>query len=415
MAITIANLISNFDTYLGDTSNDRVTAAERLQYITEATLWVQEELQNDLQNVTYTLNYFDSIHYYKATTALADLLEGADLRRGEADQEESFTHKSARELAEEVGQNFGESSWAIERRDRNSYLVVNHDSKYSALILSGFDSTTDGGGTWALDATNGDGVSLTVDTNEFKQGSASLNFDITVAQSANNKVILSNSTLNAQDLSDYEDISSFLLDVYIPSATYTSSFTLYWGSDSTNYWSATVTTDINGGAWATGWNTVKVNWADATKTLSPDASATDYIQIDLNYTASQGDDTDYRYDNLRIVRPEKLTFHYLSWYVGDTSASDTTKLTAFAATTNVPYFSGQYDQYKFPVAHKAASLAFKALRLKQESLDEEKEAKESIDRLLKIHPQSKTPEVKSFKVRGLNFRASGRRLRNFRL
>ena len=411
MATTVQKILDPMNTAIGDSSTDRITAAERLQAVNEATIWLQEELQNDLQNVTYELNYFDTIHYYKVTTALADLLDGADLRRAEADHTESFTHKSSRELAEEIGQEFGESSWAIERRDANAYLVVNHDSKYSAKSISGFDSTTDGGGTWALDTTNGDGTNLTIDTNEFLQGSGSFNFDVDVSQTANNKVVLTNSTLNAQDLSDYEDISSFLFDVYIPSATYTSSFTLYWGSDSTNYWSATVTTDINGSAWATGWNTVKINWADATKTLSPDVSAIDYISLELNYTASQADDTDYRVDDLRIVRPEKLKFHYLSWYVGTSSGG--TDLTSFTATTDIPYFSGQYDQYIYPVAHKAAAILFKSLRLSNEAAGEELEARSALKRLLKIHPQSKTPEVKSFKVRGVSF--VSRRNRNFRI
>lgn len=403
MAITIANIITNFDTYLGDTSNDRVTAAERLQYITEATVWLQEELENDLQNVTYDLNYYDTIHYYKVTTALADLLEGADLRQGEDDHILSFTHKSSRELAEEIGQQFGESSWAIERRDSNAYLVVNHDSKYKAKVVSGFDSTTDGGGTWTLDTTNGDGTNLTVDTNEFKQGSASLNFDLDVSQTANNKAILYNSTMNTMDLSDYEDLSAWIFDFYIPENLYSTSFTLYWGSDTSNYWSATVTTDINGGAWVDGWNVVKVNWSDATKTGTPDVSAIDYVQVDYNFGASQADETDLRIDNLRLVRPEKLKFHYLSWYVGTNTGG--TDIAVFGATTDIPYFSGQYDQYKFPVAHKAASLAFKSLRLKQESQDEEAEALKALKRIMKIHPSSKTAEVKSFKVRGVNFRS----------
>src|SRR3990167_650643 len=229
MSTTVAKIIDPMNTALGDTSTDRITAAERLQAVNEATIWLQEELQNDLQNVTYSLNYFDTVHYYKVTTAIADLLEGADLRRGEQDQTESFTHKSARELAEEVGQQFGESSWAIERRDKDAYLVVNHDSKYRAWLIGDMDSTTSGGGTWTLDATNGDGTNLTTDVNEYTQGSASLNFDLDVSQTANNKAVLYNSTLTALDLSDYEDISSFIFDFYIPDNLYSTSFTFYWG------------------------------------------------------------------------------------------------------------------------------------------------------------------------------------------
>ena len=121
-------------------------------------------------------------------------------------------------------------------------------------MLNDFDSLITGGGTWTLDTTNGDGTNLTVDTNEYKQGSASLNFDVDVSQTANNKVILYNSTLTEMDLSSYEDLAAFIFWVYIPDVTYFSSVTLYWGSDSSNYWSATVTTDMNGTAWASGWN-----------------------------------------------------------------------------------------------------------------------------------------------------------------
>ena len=406
MAITIANLVTNFDTYIGDSSNDRVTAVERLQYFTEATVWLQEELENDLQVATYNLDYFDTINYYKVTTAVADLLEGADLRREKDAQTRSFAPKSSRELAEEIGQMFGESSWAIERRDTNTYLVINHASTYNAKIISRFDSLTNDGGTWAVDATNSDATNLTIDSNEFKEGSSSFNFDMDENQSGNSKLEIVNSDLSAHDLSTFEDISSFLFWAYIPDVSATifssfDSFTLYWGSSTSAYWSATVTTDVEGAAWVDGWNRVKVDWSAATKTGSPDVTAINYIQIDFNYTNPTGDDTDFRLDELIIVRPEKLVFHYLSWNVGTNTGG--TDVTVFGATTDIPYFSGMYDQYKYTVAHKAASLAFKALRLRNESVLEEDEAEQALIRARKIFPTSRVREVKSFKVIGVNF------------
>lgn len=402
MAVTIASVQTPLNTYIGDTTTDRISAAERLNAITEATIWLQEELENDLQVVTYPLNYFDGVHYYKVTTSLADLLEGADLRRAEDDQYNSFTHKSSRELAEEIGQMNGESSWAIERRDKDAYLVVNHESKYQAEVMADMDSTTSGGGTWTVDSTNSDATNLTVDSVEFTQGSGSLNFDVDVSQSGNNKATISNSTLTSRDLSQYVDLGSFLLDVYIPDHTYTSSITIIWGSSTSAYWSATVTTDISGSALSDGWNTVKVNWADATMTSTPSASAITYIALTVNYSASQADDTDYRFDNLRIVRAETLKFYYLSWYVGTNSGG--TDITTFGATTDIPYYSGQYDNYIYPVAHKAAEVLFRSMRLHQDADEQEAEAKDTLKRLLRIHPQSKTPESKSFKVHGINFR-----------
>lgn len=409
MSITINDIVTNLNSFIGDASTDRITAAERLQFITEATIWLQESLLNDTQNATYTLNYLDNVHSYKVTSAITDLLEGADLRRSEDDQGESFAHKSSREMAEEIGQEFGESSWAIERRDSNWYLVVNHQSKYSPLLVVDCESTTSGGGTWALDTTNGDGTTLTIDTVEFKQGSGCFNFDADVSQTANNKVEIGTEDLDALDLSEYEDLASWVFWVYIPESTNFSSITLYWGSSTSAYWSATVTTDIDAAAWADGWNRVKINWADATKTSTPDETAIDYMQVDFNYAAGYTDDTDFRLDDIVLVRPEKLTFHYISWNVGDTSASDSTKVKAFAATTNVPYFSGQYDQYKYAVAHKAASLIFSSLRLKNESETEMLEAMRALQRAKNIIPSSKNPEIKSFKVRGVNLTRNRRR------
>jgi hypothetical protein len=412
MAVTVSSIQTNFNSYIGDSSTDRISAAERLQYMTEATVWLQESLENDLQNATYPLNYYDTVHRYKVNTSIADLLEGADLRRAEREHDITFTHKSAREIAEEIGQEATEPSWSVERYDGNKYLLINYQPKYRAKTISNFDSTSAGGGTWELDATNGDGTNLETDTVEYKQGNASLKFDADVSQSVNNKVILSNTTMDSLDLSEYEDLAAFLLWVYIPETTNFSSITLYWGSSTSAYWSATVTTDMDGSAFTDGWNRIRVNWSDASMTSSPDVTAIDYFQIDLNYTGSYVDDTNFRVDELLLARPEKLTFHYIGWYVGtDTSGTD---ITAFSATTDIPYFSGQYDQYRYAVAHKAASLAFADLRLSEESEDHQEEAARILERAKMIIPSSKNPESKSFKVRGINLTRRRRGSRSVR-
>lgn len=404
MAITIANIITNLDTYLGDSSTDRISQAERFQAITEAVTWLQEETQNDHTVDTYTLNYFDTINEYEVTSEVADLLSSADLRRAGDLQTQSFAHKSSRELAEEIGQSFGEPSFAIERRNGDTFLIINSPSKYAAKTISNFESDEDGGGTWTVDTTNSDATNLTEDSTWSTNGYGSLNFDIDVSQSGNNRATIYNDGLDDLDLSDDEDLSYFVLDVYIPDVTYVTGYTLYWGSSSTAYWSLTQTTDINGNALVNGKNTLKFAWSSATSTNSPDVTAINYIRIDVNYSASQTDDTDFRIDYLRLVRPEELTFYYTSWAVGQTSAVDTTKIYAFSATTNVPYFSGQYDQYKFAVAHKAAAILFMSpLRLTNQSSAEEKQANDQLRRVKKIVPKSANPELKSFKVNGIRF------------
>lgn len=402
MSVTVASIVTNFDNYIGDTSNDRITSAERIQLINEATVWLQEELGNDHMVKTYALNYYDNVHVYKVTTAIASLLEGADLRRSETDQMVSFAHKSSRELAEEIAQGGTESSWAIERRDSNWYLIVNHNSKYTPEQVATLDGTTTDGGEWVADTTNSDALNVTDDSIEYKQGSGSINFDLDVSQSGNNRGTIYNSTFSALDLSDFEDLASFVFWVYLPDVTYTTSVTLYWGTDSTNYWSATSTTDVNGSAFVAGWNRVAIAWSGSTMTSTPDSSDIGYLRFDINYGASQPDDTDYRIDDLTIVRAEQLTFYYTSWYVGTNNSG--TSLTAYTATTDIPFYSGQYDQYKYAVAHKAASLAFYgALRDKVEGGTHEVEAIRALNRQKKLIPTSVTKELKSFKVTGVNF------------
>lgn len=404
MSITVSDIQTELNTRIGDSSTDRVSAAQRLSYITQGVVWLQEKLMNDHQAKTYDINFYDGVNYYKLTTVLDDLLEANDLNtKVLTDGGQPFTRKSSQELRAEIGYNFSESSYSIERRDSNSYLLINHDSKYPAMIASSCESTTADGGTWAVDSTNSDATNLTIDTDDFTQGSGSFSFDVDVSQSGNNKATIYNDDLTSEDLSDYKDIAAWLVDVKIPDTTYISSYTFKWGSSTSNYYSVTATTDVNANAFADDdFITLKFDWLGATVTGTPDDTAINYIDITVNYTGSQADATSFKIDNIRIVRPQKLKFYYTSWIVGtDTNGTDILK---FGATTDIPYFSGQYDQYKFPVADYAASRAFKDLRLYKEADASELDAEKSLLRLGKIIPKSFTREMKSFKVAGINFR-----------
>lgn len=415
MSVAISNIITNVDSFIGDVSTDRVSTVERYQSITEATAWLLEELGNEHMVDTYTFGYLDTVPYYKVTTDLANLLIGADLRRGLNDHTVNFTRKSPNEIAVEVGTDVElDPSWAIDRHDNDAYLVVNYRGKYQAQVLSGMDTITDGG-TWTADTTGSDALNITTDVNEFKQGSGSLNFDVDVSQSANNYSVVYLPNASVSDLSSLEDLGSFIYWIYIPENLYTSSLTLTWGSDTattpsakSNYWSATVTTDINGNALADGWNEIKVDWADATATGTPDSSEVQYYEFRVTYTASQTDDTDYRLDYFRVVQPESLTFHYVSWKVGTDNAG--TDITAFSATTDVPFYSGQYDQYKYAVAHKAASIIYYSnLRLPDQGAVEESQAVKALSRYRKNFESSRQKEVKNWKIRGNNLRRGNKR------
>lgn len=404
MSITVQSIITPYNTFIGDDSTDRISAAERLQFVTEATVWLQTQLDNDHSVRTYSVSFFDTLYSYKLNAAISDVLESNALRRAVTETNIDMTRKDSRQVLSDISDHAQESTYALERRDGNLYLVVNHDSKYGALNVDSFDSLTANGGTWAADTTNSDATNVTIDQVDGSNNTTGcLSFDIDVSQSGNNRATIYNDDLTDEDLSSEKDLSSWLLDVKFPDVTEITSVTFYWGSSSSNYYSVTQTTNYDGSAFTADFNnTLKFDWLNATVTGTPNDEAINYIRIDVNYGVGQTDSTSFKIDNLRLVRPEKLTFYYTSWNVGTNSSG--TQLKVFTATSDIPYFSGQYDQYLYAVAHKAASLTFKSLRLYNESDREEQEALNEMNRVRKVIPKSRPSELKNFKVRGISFR-----------
>ena len=402
MAITIANLTTLVNTFIRDDTTDSVSAAERRAAMDEATVWLLENTTNDHLIETYNLDYIPTVHHYRIDSTLADFLEPADLRRGEKDQEMPATHKSSREMAEDIGVASSEFAFGIERKDSTAYAVINLSGKYTAQKVATFDSLTADGGTWLSDGTDSDAENEAAETVEMTEGVGSVKFDVDVSNSANNRATLS-STITSMDFTDWDDIGSLTLDVYIPDATYSSSVTLYWGNSSTVYFSLAKTTDAQGNTIADGWNTFKFDWPDATETGTVDVTLIDYIRVDVNYTASQADDTGYRIDNLQIAKPERLVFYYLGMSLGWTAAATLTKIYRYTAETNVPFYSSAYEHYMYAVSHKAAAIIFRAMGLIKDAEVEDNEAEKALKPKQKIFPSSLTKEDRNFKVKNNNF------------
>lgn len=398
MSLTVADIISKVNTHIDDSTNDRISESQRLSAITDATIWLQEELGNDHQVDTYTIEYSPASHYYRLDSVTPDLLNVCDLQAELGDQVVPFTFKPAHELKTEIANGYAGNAYALERKNGKSYLLINYNSKEPSRTISGLDSTTDGGGTWQVDD---DATNITVDSNEYKEGTGSLNFDVDVSASGNDRATIFNDSLTQLDLGDDEDLTSWFLHVYIPDTATTSSVTLRWGSGASNYWSVTQTTTVLGESIADGWNRFKFDWEDATETGTPDATAVDYVSISVNYTGSQVDDTDYRIDGLVLAGTEELELQFTSFYVGQDSGG--TDLYEYAATTDVPFYSGQYDHYKIPIAHKAAADLFRSpLRLRQDAEDHDVLAQQAVNRIDLLVPSHRRTETRSFKPGGIN-------------
>jgi len=183
----------------------------------------------------------------------------------------------------------------------------------TAVLLNEMDSIT-ANGTWVV---GGDAENLSVDTLQYVSGSGSLKFDLDGSTTTG---YLENSTMDAQDLSDYEDESSLFVWVYLPDASTITNVILRWGASASVYWHRTVTAP-HFGAFVNGWNLLAFDWNGATEVGSPTsatAAAIDYLRVTVTYDGVA--DTDFRLDKIIARKGEIFDLVYYSKYLFRTTA-----------------------------------------------------------------------------------------------
>ena len=222
-----------------------------------------------------------------------------------------------------AGGNLGDY-FAIERRDGANYIRVSYQHAVGeATDLDKANDVTD----WNADTAASDALAPTKDEQMFIRHSASVNFDVDVSASVNNRATIYNDNLSV-NASEYEDDSAIVVDVFIPDVTNFTSVDLYWGSDASstpaakaNYWEVTgTTTTASGESFRAGWNKVAFDWDGATKTASPDSANIRYLEFRVNYGAGQADDTDFRVNNFRLNKPEELDLYYYTTSIAKNAA-----------------------------------------------------------------------------------------------
>lgn len=207
----------------------------------------------------------------------------------------------------------------------------------------------DGDGTWVA---AGDASNISTDTNEFFDLTGSINFDYNGTSGT-----LTVSDMSAKDLSDYVDRSAVYMNIFLPTVSNFTSVTIRIGSDSSNYYTASATTDHIGDSVVTGWNKLKFNVWD-TSVGSPDAENIDYIQITLAY-GSTANDTDFRIENIFVSEDIPLILEYYSLNMVK-DAGDDTKRAIFddsAATTDTFLWSSSWDYVKEPFLNSVLEIA----------------------------------------------------------
>ena len=320
MSITVQTIQSLGDDLRRDSTSSAIDANKKLRAV-NMTLsqihsyahWKFTTRQADIQVFTGDPDY-----NIVDTLGINDFKDVASLRYRDYGAVK-FTNVDPNKFDLLNGKGSAEPLYSVEYRAGDPILRVNTgDVGGTTLVSDTYDH--DANGTWTANTSTSDATNVTTDTQYYREGSGSINFDLTVGQSVNNygEVYVSMST--SSDLSDYLDKASAFMWFDIPAIDSITGVTLFWGSDDSNYWSKSVTTNAQGAALATGWNRLKFDWSSATKTGTPNITAIDYVKVRVSYSASQSSDTDFRINGLRFSLPIDLDLLYYSSYLATNSS-----------------------------------------------------------------------------------------------
>ena len=278
---------------------------------------------------------------------------------------------------------------ADDNYNETKILLINRRTDKGNIQVNNCDSLT-ANGTWAVDATT-DATNLTADAAEKKDSSASLNFDIDVSASVTDTAAIQNSDMTAINLSGHEDKSTIFAWAFLPDVTNITSLDLRWGSSTSDYWSTTVTTAFNGTDFKAGWNRVGFAWDGATETGTPDSSAIDFNRYNITFAAAQGDDTDFRLDDIRSIMPERVTLNYYSTnFVKDADGSYETEFNDDDDTTILENFQDEILLYA------ALEEAFEILREFDDAARANNKFVQLLSQTMNDKPSEKTKPTDSY-------------------
>jgi len=205
---------------------------------------------------------------------------------------------------------------AIDDYNGARVLKVSSNVSDKTLLISELDSTTAGGGTWS---TFGDATSLEADSDDYIKGNGSLKFDISSA--GGTTAGIQNTALNVFDLTDYLGGNGAVFVWHkINSVTNITNYILRIGTNSSNYYSKTITTQADGTAFINGWNLFKFDLSSLSQTGTPTDTSCQYAVVYMTKTAGKISESDYKFDWLCLKDGKNADTKYYSKYGWQTSA-----------------------------------------------------------------------------------------------
>lgn len=163
-------------------------------------------------------------------------------------------------------------------------LRVNAPQLPQGAQLNAADAVSDNG-TWA---TGGNASDIQTDNQYFTSGaSGSVSFTLDQTGVPASTGYVDNSTMGELDLTNFFNNAYLFFQVYLPNASGFTNVKYRFGSDSSNYYEYTFTTNYMGDAFQNGWNQLGTAWSNFTTVGSPDITAITYIRTLFTYDGTE--------------------------------------------------------------------------------------------------------------------------------
>jgi len=316
-------------------------------------------------------NLFDDVYQYTCPSDLkarkiVDIQP--QVNRGRLDYwrfttEEEFDRYKANNLTDMYGDPIvlskhsswlGENLVAISDSDFVRKLLLSRPSNDTPITISPLNSVGD----WEA---FGDGENLTADSNNYVTGSASINWDIDDA--GGTTAGIQNTSLTDFDVSNYKTDGYIFVWAYISSITNLTNYIIRVGSDTSNYYSITITTNNEGNAFYNGWNLLRFSFSGKATTGTPDDDACDYVALYMTKDGAKVSETDYRFDNIVMGTGSHYSVIYYSRF-GWISAAGSRLENATADTDLLMVDTDEFDM----ICLKTAELIERGLGNQDEAM-----------------------------------------------
>ncbi len=205
---------------------------------------------------------------------------------------------------------------AIDDFNGQRILKINSKVADKTIVLSTLDEITAGGGTWI---TRGDGDTLVADPDDFIVGNGALKMSINAGGLTTAGI--QNIALNKFDFTNYVNGNgAVFIWVKITTLTGLTNYVFEIGTDISNYYSQTVTTQNDGTAFVVGWNLLRFDMVNLTKVGTPTLTNFNYASVYMTKLNTKISESDYKFDQIILKVGKNANVEYYTNYGWQTAA-----------------------------------------------------------------------------------------------